>query len=126
MNELKGQLRGALIVILTMAAVIAAGINFQQQKLFRIPEDGVTWVDRGPTGELSTTNEQAPGSGRVVALFIVPGSQGDKAGLRASDVLRKINGSPIQSAIEVTQALVRLGAWSKAEYYIERGGVEVK
>jgi hypothetical protein len=125
-NELKRQWKGALIVILTVAAVIAAGINFQQQKLFRIPEDGVMWVDRGPRGEVSNTNETAPGTGRVEALFVTPASQGDKAGLRAGDILKKINGLSIQSSTEVTQALVRLGAWSKAEYFVERKGVEVK
>ncbi len=99
-----------------MAAVIAAGINFQQQKKFKLPEDGVTWVDRA-----------APGKPPIVlAGFIMPQSQGEKAGLRQGDILRKINGSRVESAIDVTQVLVRLGPWSKAEYYVERGGIEAK
>ena len=115
-KELKSQFAGALIVILTMAAVIAAGINFQQQKKFKLPEDGVTWVDRTEPGK----------SPSVLAAFIVAQSQGDKAGLHAGDILRKINGSRVESAIDVTQVLVRLGPWSKAEYYVERGGIEAK
>ncbi len=111
MKELKNQLASALMVILTVAAVISAGINFQQQKKFRLPEDGVTWVDR-PKG--------------VEALHIEPRSQAEKAGLRAGDFLLRINGLKIESALEVTRVLVRLGSWSKAQYDIERSGVEVK
>ena len=99
-----------------MAAVIAAGINFQQQKKFKLPEDGVTWVDRSEPGKPTL----------VVAAFIVPQSQGEKAGIRVGDILRKINGSRVESSIDVTQVLVRLGPWSKAEYHVERLGIEAK
>ena len=53
MQELRRQFAGGLIVILTIAAVIAAGINFQQQGRFHLPEDGVTWVDRDRTCHFS-------------------------------------------------------------------------
>ena len=46
MRELKQQLVGALLVIITVAAVVAAAINFQQQGRFHLPDDGVTWVDQ--------------------------------------------------------------------------------
>jgi two-component system NtrC family sensor kinase len=108
-RELKIQLANALLVVLTVAAIIAAGINLQQQSAFRLPEDGVTWVDR---------------QGGVVALAIVPGSQGERAGLREGDVLVRIGGLKIEKAIDITQVHVRLGAWRKAEYVIRRAGVE--
>ncbi|MBI4875754.1 MAG: PAS domain S-box protein [Acidobacteria bacterium] len=111
MKELKVQLANALLVVLTVAAVIAAGINFQQQNAFRLPEDGVTWVDR-PAG--------------VAALDVVPGGQGERAGLRAGDVLLRINGVVVEKAIDVPQVHVRLGAWRKAEYVFRRAGVEAK
>ncbi len=47
MKELKQQFVSALLVVLTVAAVIAAAINFQQQSRFHLSDDGVTWVDRG-------------------------------------------------------------------------------
>jgi PAS domain S-box-containing protein len=108
-KDLKVQLVNALLVVLTVAAVIAAGINYQQQKAFRLPEDGVTWVDR----------EEG-----VTALDVVAGGQGERAGLRPGDVLSRINGLKVERAIDVTQVQVRLGAWRKAEYVIRRGGVE--
>ena len=36
-----------LLAVLTVAAAIAAAINFQQQGRYHLPDDGVTWVDRG-------------------------------------------------------------------------------
>ncbi|MCC6391752.1 MAG: hypothetical protein IT167_14225, partial [Bryobacterales bacterium] len=46
LKELKLQLANALLVVLTVAAIIAAGINFQQQSRYRLPDDGVSWSDR--------------------------------------------------------------------------------
>ncbi len=111
MKELKIQLANALLVVLTVAAIIAAGINLQQQSAFRLPEDGVTWVDR---------------PGGVMALDIVPGQPGRARRPAGGDVLVRINGLKIEKAIDVTQIHVRLGAWRKAEYVIRRAGVEVK
>lgn len=113
MKELKVQLVRALLVILTMAAIVAAAINFQQQSRFHLPEDGVTWVDR-TVGE---TN-------RAVAMFVSPGSPGEKAGIRAGDVLVSIDNYPIESALDATQVMARLGAWRKASYEIKRGDVQ--
>ena len=36
----------AILTILTIAAVVSAVINLEQQYHFRLPEDGVIWVDR--------------------------------------------------------------------------------
>ena len=66
MRELKFQFSGALLMILTVAAAISALINFQQQSKFRLPDDGVTWVD-------------APGA--VRALHVVAGGPADKVGI---------------------------------------------
>src|SRR5690242_3921902 len=110
-QELKFQLSTAILTILTVAAIIAAGINFDQQRKFRLPDDGVTWVDH---------------NGSVQALYVGYGSQATKAGLRSGDVLLKINGVPVSTAVKVTQVLVGIGSWNKAEYEVRRRGVEFK
>ena len=46
MKELKQQFGNALLVIVTVALVVAAAINFQQQGRFHLPDDGVTWVEQ--------------------------------------------------------------------------------
>jgi hypothetical protein len=114
MRELKQQLVGALLVILTVAAVIAAAVNFEQQSKFHLPDDGVTWLDR-PAGERQ----------QVVAAFVPPDSPGEKAGIHKDDVLVSINGVPVENSEQATAILARLGAWRKADYQILHGGIEV-
>ncbi len=112
MRELKQQLVSALLVIFTVAAVIAAAVNFQQQSRYHLPDDGVTWDDRA-SGDAN----------QVVAVYVTPGSPGEKAGIHAGDLLVSIEGVKIERAIEATEVLARLGAWRKAEYQILHGGV---
>ncbi len=110
MGELRRQFGSALLVILTVAVMVSAGVNFQQQNRFKLPEDGVTWMSR---------------DGRVEALYVIPGSPADRAGVRTGDRLLQINGMPIVSAEDVTRALVGIGAWKTAKYGIERSGVSI-
>ena len=110
MREFRQQLVSALLVILTVAAVVAAAINFQQQSKFALPDDGVSWVDQ-TQGDLS----------RVVAVYVPAGSPAFKAGLRTGDALLSIEGVRIDNALEATQVLARLGSWREAKYEIRRG-----
>jgi two-component system NtrC family sensor kinase len=114
MRELKQQLVSALLVIVTMAAVIAAGINFQQQSRYHLPDDGVTWIDKASSD-----------SSRVVAVYITHGSPGERAGIHVGDVLLSIEGVKVETASDATEVLARLGAWRKAEYQIRHAGVDV-
>ena len=119
MTELKNQLIGALLVVLTAAALISAVINFQQQQLYHLPEDGAVWVDR-PEGTAAGSTPV------VVALHVEPGSGAALAGLRAGDRLVKINNFPITTAIDSSRVLARIGPWKEGEYVIQRQGVEFK
>ena len=121
MKELKTQIVSALLVILTLAAVAAAGLNFRQQQLYFTPEDGVEWVDR-----LDRHPQAQAGPGLVEARYVVPDSPADKAGIRVGDVLERIQTVPIEKAQDVPQVLYRIGPWQKAEYFILRRGVETK
>ncbi|MBM3744292.1 MAG: PAS domain S-box protein [Acidobacteria bacterium] len=109
MRGFRLQFTGALLVILTAAAVLCAIINFQQQGRFRLPDDGVTWVDR---------------QGSVQALHVVGASPADRAGVRPGDAVLSINGAPIGAAVEVAKVLVGLGAWNRARYVVSRGDLE--
>jgi PAS domain S-box-containing protein len=110
LQELKFQLSTAVLVILTLAAGVAAVINLEQQFQFHLPDDGVIWVDR---------------TGGVLALHVPKSSPGARAGVHEGDSLREIDHVRIERAIDVAQVLARLGAWAKATYVVERGGVEV-
>jgi signal transduction histidine kinase len=105
-----------LLVVLTAAALISAGVNFQEQSRYQLPDDGVMWVER-PTDS---------GKQQVVALHVVEGGGGDRAGIKRGDVLLRIQNYPIESAIDATRVIARLQAWSNATYALLRSGVEVK
>jgi two-component system, NtrC family, sensor kinase len=109
-QELKFQLSTAILTILTLAAGVSAFINFQQQNRFRLPEDGVIWVDR---------------QGSVEALYVKPGSPGLNAGIHRADRLLDIGGVKIEQATDVAKVLVRIGAWSRAKYRLQSRGVEL-
>ncbi len=108
MRETRFQFSTALLVVATMAAVVAALVNFQQQTRFRLPEDGVVWVER---------------EGLLRALHVRPEGPGDRAGIKAGDVLKRINGAPVERVEDVARILVGLGAWKRATYGVERRGV---
>ncbi len=116
MRELKAQLAGALLIILTAAVAISAAISFQQHRQFRLPDDGVTWVDR----------KDAEAKPVVVALDVAENSPAAKAGIKTGDMLRKINAYGIAESIDATRVLASVGAWKKAEYTLERDGIELK
>lgn len=118
---LKSQFLGALLVVLTLTAIICAGVNYQQQRRFHLPEDGAAWMDAaGPNGAT-----------RVVAAYVKPGGPADRAGIQPGDVLLRvapIENTPaveVRQATDVVQLLFRTGVWGKANYTLRRGGVEI-
>ena len=112
MRELRQQLTNALLAVMTVAALIAAVINFQQQAKFRLPLDGATWVDRG-------------GDMHPVAINVTPRSPAENAGIHEGDALVSIAGVRVTSASQATQILASLGPWRKADYRILHEGIEV-
>ncbi len=110
LQELKFQLSTAILTVLTIAAAIAAVLNYQQIHRFRLPDDGVAWADRtGPTGQ-----------NQVLAARVLPNGPADRAGIRANDILKSIQGSPIRDTSDVPQRLAYVGAWAKAAYVVRR------
>src|ERR1700684_416965 len=110
LQELKFQLSTAILTILTLAAGVAAVANFLQYERFRLPDDGVVWVDR---------------TGGVEALYVAPDGPGGRANIHAGDRLQKIFGLQIEHALDVPQVLVRIGPWNKAKYTVTHSGIPV-
>lgn len=119
MREFKSQFGNALLVVLTVAAVIAACLNFQQNyqenKRFRLPDDGVTWVDRAG----KDVNE-------VIALSLAADSPAGRGGIRPGDQLVAIETVQVHKATDVPAILARLQQWRKASYTVHRNGVEIQ
>jgi PAS domain S-box-containing protein len=112
MRELRAQIAGALVVVLTVVAGLCAVVNFQQQSRFRLPDDGVVWGQSADRG--------------VTALAVEPYSPGAKAGLREGDTVLRINGVAVERPEDVAKILAGIGSWQRAEYQIRRNGVETK
>jgi signal transduction histidine kinase len=124
MTDLKAQIGNALLVILTATLVVCAVQNYQQQDLFRLPDDGVTWTDY--------LDASAPDKSiSVIAMYVQPGGPADQAGIRLGDELLRIGGrlnkpgTVIRQATDVPQVLKPVGAWGAAEYVLNRNGVEI-
>jgi len=110
LQELRFQLSTAILTVLTIAAAIAAGINYQQTQRFQLADDGVVWRVRG---------------GDLLATRVVPGGAGDLAGIRTGDVLVNIHGEPVHKTEDVARLLASPGAWKQELYVYRRGGVDV-
>jgi len=114
MKDLKTQIGGALLVILTGTLVVCAVLNFQQHELFRLPEDGVTWMDH-----LDPSSPEKSIS--VLAMQVQPGGPAEQAGIRFGDELLRIGnrlnkpGILIRQSTDVAQVLQRYGAWGDAD-----------
>ncbi len=109
MSESNQQLTRALLLVLTVAAVVAATFNFRQQSQVRLPEDGVFWSER---------------EGKVVALMVQPESPAARAGVHEGDFLLRINRQPVDRAQDVARIFVGLPSWERVEYTLLQNGVE--
>ena len=112
-QELKFQLSSAILTVVTIAAVVAGIVNYDQNRKFLLPDDGVTWIDV----ESSTSNV-------IEAYQVTPDSAATSAGIHKGDEVLAINGVRLRKSEDVAQILAGVGAWGKATYTLRRDGVE--
>src|SRR6185369_2921390 len=95
------QIRFAAIVLalLTAAAFVFAFINFQKEREFEVPDDGVSWVNQAEV---------------IQAQRVEPGGPGDRAGVKKGDVIVAIDGQQVATTPRITKLLYRTGVWKKA------------
>jgi PAS domain S-box-containing protein len=110
LQELKFQVSTAVLTVITVAAMVAAVLNFGQLGKFHLADDGATWIDE---------------RGSVIAYRVSAGGGAERAGIREGDILLKINNGQVHKAVDVPQLLLGVGPWNKAEYLVERKGVPV-
>src|SRR5579863_4643820 len=97
-----------VLFLLTVAAVVFAGFNFDAEWKFAVPDDGVWWVEH---------------NGRLGADRVDPAGPGAKGGIKRGDQLVSINGQEIHDVSGLERQLFRNGVWSKAEYSLLRQAV---
>src|SRR5580698_11182707 len=99
-----------LLALLTTAAIIYAGYNFQAERSFQLPTDGVWWVEQ---------------SGSVVAARVDEGGPGTRAVIKIDDKMTAIDEHPARTTAALSRQLFRVGAWSKTTYSLVRQTVPV-
>jgi two-component system, NtrC family, sensor kinase len=97
-----------VLFLLTVAAVVFAGFNFDSEWRVAVPDDGVWWVEQG---------------GHLTANRVDPNGSGAKSGIKPGDQLVAVNGQEIQSMSGLERQLYRTGVWSKAAYSLVRQSV---
>jgi two-component system, NtrC family, sensor kinase len=106
----ESQVRSVAVVLflLTIAAVVFAGFNFNAEWKFQVPNDGVWWVEH---------------DGRLTADRVEPSGPGAKAGIKPGDQLVAVNGQEVRTMSGLQRQLYRNGVWSKAAYSLLRHAV---
>jgi two-component system, NtrC family, sensor kinase len=105
-----------LIGLLTVAAIYCAWLNFQKEKEYSAPYDGVWWVERQGAGEIL----------RLYAKRVDAGGPAERAGIKEGDELVSVGGTEVTSAATLIKRLYKTGVWSSVSYSLLRGGVPVE
>src|SRR5512146_3156420 len=109
-KDLQIRFAALLLGIVTVTAVVFAWINYQKERQWESPYDGVWWVEH---------------DGRVTAQRVDPDGPGDKAGIKVGDQLVAINGADVKRTADSIRQMYRIGVWKQATYSVERGGIRV-
>jgi membrane-associated protease RseP (regulator of RpoE activity) len=95
------------LAVLSLVLVVLGALNFQQRSSYRLPDDGVTWMD-SPDG--------------IVAWMVAKDGPGARAGIREHDVLISLDGRPLDNAVDATRVIFQSGVWSMLTYELSRQG----
>ncbi|HVJ07506.1 MAG TPA: ATP-binding protein [Acidisarcina sp.] len=106
------QIRLAVIVlaISTIFAAVFATLNFIQEGKFQKPTDGVWWVEA---------------HGGLEAQRVLQDGPGQRAGIKAGDLLITANDHPTPRLAPLVRQMYRTGVYGKANYTLIRSGVRV-
>ena len=107
MRSLRVDLQLIVLALLTLAGVLAGAVNLWQQREYRLPDDGVVWVDF---------------QNGVLARDIAAGSPAAAARLQVGDLLLSINGQSVTTTAEVSRQVFELGAGALGRYQVLRQG----
>src|SRR5579872_6311432 len=100
-----------LLALLTAAAIVFAWINFQKERAFSVPYDGVGWVEQG---------------NKLVADRVDPNGPGAKAGVKVGDELTSVAGQSINRTPALVRQQYRAGVYSKITYGLTRHSVPLE
>ncbi len=97
-----------LLFVLTVAAVVFAGFNFEKERTYAVPDDGVWWVEH---------------NGHLIADRVEPTGPGARAGIKAGDQLVSVNGYEVNNTSSLVRQLFGTGVYSNADYALIRQAI---
>jgi two-component system NtrC family sensor kinase len=109
-RSLQTRISVLLLGLFTAAAIILAVFNFLQENNYTLPTDGVFWTE---------------GHGGLEAQRVLKNSAGQKAGIKAGDVLVAANDKPLPRYAALAREMFLTGPYGTIHYTIERGGVKL-
>jgi PAS domain S-box-containing protein len=107
MKTLPFRFTTVLLALLSLALVVFGVLNFEQRRIYQLPDDGVSWVDT------------AQG---VTAWMVERDSPAERAGIIRGDRLEAINGMPIRRAADAAREVFKAGVWNRVRYEVARNG----
>jgi S1-C subfamily serine protease len=78
-----------VIGLLTVTAIYCAWLNFQKEKEYAAPYDGVWWVERAGAADAYDS--------RLVAKRVDEGGPAERAGVKAGDELLSVGGTEVSN-----------------------------
>src|SRR5271169_1123361 len=110
-RDLQTRFFAVFLALLSVAAIVFAWINFQKEREFVAPYDGVWWVEE---------------AGHLLAERVDVDGPGQKAGIKKGDRLVAVDGHDIVNVGSLERQLYRVGVWSKATYSLVRQRVSLE
>jgi two-component system NtrC family sensor kinase len=107
------QIRVAVVLLagFTLAAAILASLNFAKEGSFSQPTDLVIW-------------QEAPGG--LEAQRVAKDGPGERAGIKAGDLLVEANRVPTPRISFLTRQWASVGTWRNIDYRLVRSGVPIR
>ena len=110
-RDLQSRFLFVVIALLSVAAVVFAWINFQKDREFSTPYDGIWWAESGDHLQAQRIDVNGPG---------------EKAGVKKGDLLVAVDGRKVSDLASLERQLYRTGVWSKATYSLVRQNIPVE
>jgi two-component system, NtrC family, sensor kinase len=109
-KEFQATFAAVLLFLLTAAVTVLAFINFQKEREFQVPSDGIWWIEH---------------NGQLFADRVETDGPGAKAGIKPGDQLTAVNKVEVKSTPALERQVYRSGVWSKATYSLARNSFPI-
>ena len=94
-REFQSRFSAVFLAPLTVAAASLAWINFQKERQFEVPYDGVWWIESGGSLQAQRVDTEGPG---------------ERAGIKQGDELKAVDDHLVKNTAGLERQLYRAGA----------------